>query len=234
MINVVNVRLIIVLMLGVFVLGGCASLGASPTPVSTAPAPTNVSSAPTNVSSTAVPAPAQPVKVSSACSLIPPTQSADTQLHAGDIPDTQAFVTYSSAPGRYQLKAPEGWARTVNGKGVSFIDKLDGVEVSITDASASPTAKSVSTNQAVVLEQTGKAVRDVCVQDVRLTTGSAVLIVYTSDSAANSVTGKQVRLENNAYLFFKNGKLATLTFSAPLGADNVDQWKLMSLSFSWV
>jgi len=62
----------------------------------------------------------------------------------------------------------------------------------------------------------------------------AVLMVYTSNSDPDPVTGKQVRLENNAYLFFKNGKLATLRLWAPLGADNVDQWKLISRSFRWV
>jgi hypothetical protein len=47
------------------------------------------------------------------------------------------------------------------------------------------------------------------------------------------VTGKQVRLENNFYLFLKNGKLALLTLWAPLGSDNVDQWNLIANSFKW-
>jgi len=48
------------------------------------------------------------------------------------------------------------------------------------------------------------------------------------------VTNKQVRLENNRYLFFHNGQLATLTLSAPVGADNVDQWARIAGSFKWV
>jgi hypothetical protein len=43
-----------------------------------------------------------------------------------------------------------------------------------------------------------------------------------------------VRLENNRYLFFKNGKIAALTLSAPIGADNVDQWARIAKSFKWV
>ncbi|MGH2412659.1 MAG: hypothetical protein ACRDEA_02975, partial [Microcystaceae cyanobacterium] len=58
----------------------------------------------------------------------------------GDIPDTQVFVTYSSPPGGYQLKVPEGWARRTHEKNVSFIDKLDGVEVTLRNATAAPTA----------------------------------------------------------------------------------------------
>jgi hypothetical protein len=72
------------------------------------------------------------------------------------------------------------------------------------------------------------------VQSVQLPIGPAVLITYTSNSDPNSVTGKQVRLENNRYLFFKNGKLATLTLSAPAGADNVDQWARIAHSFRWM
>ena len=143
-------------------------------------------------------------------------------------------MTYHSSVGGYELKVPEGWARTTNAVGVNFIEKLDGLQLSLSQSSAQPTAKSVSTNQAVALEQTGQGVRNACVQDVKLPSGSAVLIVYTSDSAPNPVTGKPVRLENNAYLFFKAGKLATLTLWAPLGADNVDQWALISHSFKWV
>jgi hypothetical protein len=84
------------------------------------------------------------------------------------------------------------------------------------------------------LQQTGNAVRDVKVQNAQTSSGPVILITYTANSDANAVTGKQVRLENNRYLFFSNGKVATLTLSAPLGADNVDQWARMSRSFRWV
>jgi hypothetical protein len=59
------------------------------------------------------------------------------------------------------------------------------------------------------------------------------LVKYESDSEANPVTNKHLRLENEAYVFYKNGKTATLTLWAPKGADNADQWKLMSESFHW-
>jgi hypothetical protein len=48
------------------------------------------------------------------------------------------------------------------------------------------------------------------------------------------VTNKRVRLENIAYIFYKNGKEATLTVWAPQGADNVDQWNRMANSFRWL
>ena len=51
-----------------------------------------------------------------------------------------------------------------------------------------------------------------------LPAGPAVLIVYTSNSDPNAATDKQIRLENNRYLFYRTGHEAALTFSAPAGA----------------
>lgn len=152
----------------------------------------------------------------------------------GDIPDNQAFVVYNSSLGGYKLEVPEGWARQANAKNVSFTDKLNGLEVVVTDQAQPLTAATVKAKQAVALEKAGRAVQIVNVKDVQLPSGKAVLVEYTSNSQPDAVTGKQIRLENNSYLFFKNGKLATLTLYAPQGADNVDQWQRISQSFRWL
>src|SRR5437016_1761173 len=47
----------------------------------------------------------------------------------GDIPDNQAFVTFTPPAGGYSIKVPEGWARTDNAGGVSFTDKFNTVQV---------------------------------------------------------------------------------------------------------
>lgn len=151
----------------------------------------------------------------------------------GDIPDNQAFVVYNSSLGGYKLEVPEGWARQANAKNVSFTDKLNGLEVVVTDQTQPITAATVKAKQAVALEKAGRAVQIVNVKDVQLPSSKAVLVEYTSNSQPDAVTGKQIRLENNSYLFFKNGKLATLTLYAPQGADNVDQWQRISRSFKW-
>ena len=67
----------------------------------------------------------------------------------------------------------------------------------------------------------------------KLPAGNVVLIAYTSNSEPNIVTGKQIRLENNRYLFFYAGRLVTLDLSAPVGADNVDPWRTITNSFTW-
>ena len=150
----------------------------------------------------------------------------------GDIPDSQVFITYASPLG-FSLQVPEGWARSDRADGARFADKYDGVDVSLTTVSGAPTVKTVQQSEAPELVRTGHAVKIVSVKSVKLPAGDGVVIAYTSNSAPNAVTNKQIRLENNRYFYFSAGRLVTLDLSAPAGADNVDQWKLMSESFHW-
>lgn len=150
----------------------------------------------------------------------------------GDIPDTQVFIEYRSALG-FSLKVPEGWARKDGPDGVSFTDKLDGVVVMISAAASPPSVESVKQVYVPKMEAAGRAVKVAGVRAVKVSGGSAILISYTSDSEPNAVTNKPVRLENRRYLYFRNGKLAELDLYAPFGADNADQWRMMSQSFRW-
>ncbi len=161
------------------------------------------------------------------------TQSEGTEQNPpGDIPDSQVFVTYVSPLG-FTLKVPEGWARSERADGARFADKYGSVDVFLADGPNAPTTKSVKANEAATLIKTGNAVKISAIKPVKLPAGNAVLIVYASDSAPNVVTNKRIRLENNRYLLFRAGRLAALDLSAPAGADNFDQWKLMAESFRW-
>lgn len=152
----------------------------------------------------------------------------------GDIPDSQAFINYANTAGKYQLDVPEGWARTENGSSVSFVNKFDGVKVDVGVTQLDrKNAASVRNDEAKVLKAKGRAVTINAVSDIKLPAGDAVVIKYTSNSEPNSVTNKKVRLENETYLYFRNGQEAMLTLWAPQGADNVDQWQRMSKSFRW-
>ena len=42
-----------------------------------------------------------------------------------------------------------------------------------------------------------------------------------------------IRDEVERYEFWRNGKQATLSLSAPVGSDNVDPWKVVTDSFTW-
>ena len=149
----------------------------------------------------------------------------------GDIPDSQVFVIYSADS--YTLKVPEGWARTVTGPNVSFASKLDGVSVTLTPAPIVPTLDWVKATYVPDLIKAGRAVKVTGVSAETLAGGPAIRIDYTSNSEPNPVTTKQIRLENSRHLFFKSDILAALDLYAPAGADNVDQWQLMSRSFAW-
>ncbi|MEO8242742.1 MAG: hypothetical protein ABI832_10540 [bacterium] len=150
----------------------------------------------------------------------------------GDIPDTQVFVTFTSDAG-YSLKVPEGWARSGIGTDVTFTDKLDGVSVSLASASTAPNVDWAKAHYLPQMVQAGRAVKVTQVSAVELPVGSAVLIAYSANSDPNPVTSKQLRLEGNRYLIWHKGAMAVLDMTAPFGADNVDQWKLMSDSFRW-
>ena len=149
----------------------------------------------------------------------------------GDIPDDQVFIVYT-APQGFTIKVPEGWARTDRPDGVSFADKYDSVDVAVTSGPA-PTVASVRAGEAATMEKTGHAVKIGSVKSVTLPSGEAVRIAYTSNSEPNPVTNRQIRQENERTIVGHGGRIATLTMSAPAGADNVDQWKLMNDSFRW-
>lgn len=150
----------------------------------------------------------------------------------GDIPDTQAFVTYNAESG-YSLKVPEGWARSNLRNGVSFVDKLDGVLVNEETENAAPTVETVKTTFIPALEKRSRALKLSQIELVKLPAGQVIRIVFTSNSEPNAVTNKQVRLENEIYIYHNGGKTVSLQLYAPYGADNVDQWNLMSHSFRW-
>ncbi len=152
---------------------------------------------------------------------------------SGDIPDSQVFVTYASSVGGYQLDVPEGWARRVDGTNVRFTFDFDGLSVKVTPARSCPTASTILANQAQALDASGRAVTGAHVIDLTMSGEPVVLLRYESNSAPNSVTNKEVRLENDAYFYFHNGRLAELRLWAPAGSDNVDQWRRISNSFTW-
>ena len=145
----------------------------------------------------------------------------------GDIPDDQVFITYASPLG-FALKVPEGWARTDRADGVIFADKYGKIEVAVTAGDLPMPKAAVDTVKASL-----RAVDVRKAETADRPAGKAVYVVFDSNSEPNAVTNKQIRLENDRYVFAKGGRVASVTFSAPKGADNVDQWLLMSKSFQW-
>ena len=150
----------------------------------------------------------------------------------GDIPDTQAFITYQSPLG-FSMEVPEGWARSTTPNGVRFVSKLDGLEISVWPRTQAPSLSSVEKNELARLKQQGRAIRISQVSKVVLPVGEAIKIIYSDNSKPNSITGKQVREERWRFLYYRKGLQVAVDFYAPYGADNIDQWHRMSRSFKW-
>ena len=96
-------------------------------------------------------------------------------------------------------------------------------------AATPPTLKDIVTR----LGQAEKGFKVVSIKEIRLPAGSSLFVKYESESDINPVANKRVRLEDEAYAFYKSWKIAILILWAPVGADNTDQWKLISESFRW-
>ena len=150
---------------------------------------------------------------------------------AGDIPDSQAFVAYSSTDG-YSLKVPEGWARSTDGAATVFTDKFNTIRIDTTLASTAPTVDSVKTDLApVAASLKGYAAGKITA--VSRKAGPVIMATYTQESAPNPVTSKAIRLDVERYVFWKAGKAAVVTLSSAAGSDNVDPWMIVTDGFSW-
>ncbi|HJY97337.1 MAG TPA: hypothetical protein VJ371_20500, partial [Streptosporangiaceae bacterium] len=107
----------------------------------------------------------------------------------GDIPDTTAYVAFRQGSGQYEVKVPEGWARTVSPAAVFFTDKLNIISIWTTKAAA-PTVASARAVEVPAIKHLlhGFALTGVSV--VSRPAGIAVLIRYSADSRPDPVTGK--------------------------------------------
>jgi len=152
---------------------------------------------------------------------------------AGDIPDDQAFVAYSTPGGGYSVKVPEGWGRTASGGTVTFTDKLNAIRIETAPAKAPLTARGTADVEVPKLEKTVKGFQAAKVSTVSRQAGQAVRIDYLADAKTDSVTGKTGKDAVERYEFFHKGKELVLTLSGPKGADNVDPWRIVTDSVQW-
>jgi hypothetical protein len=152
---------------------------------------------------------------------------------AGDIPDNQAFVSYSPPASHYSVKVPEGWARTSANRAVTFSDKLNAISMQEVAANAPLTVARASQTEVPKLAQTVKGFQAGKVDSVTRQGGTAVRISYLAAAKPDPVTGKAGQDAVERYVFFKGGHEVVLTLSGPKGADNVDPWKIVSDSVQW-
>jgi hypothetical protein len=151
----------------------------------------------------------------------------------GDIPDNIAFVPYRSAAGGFSITTPEGWARTVSKGSVDFTDKLNTVVVTWSPATVAPTVGSAKQVEIPELKRTTRAFTLGSVTPASLPAGPAVLVTYQANSDPSPVTGKQYRQDVQRYELFHRGQEVVITLLSPVGADNVDPWRIVTESLAW-
>jgi hypothetical protein len=151
----------------------------------------------------------------------------------GDIPDSTVYVAYSPSSGQYQVKVPEGWARTVAPAAVFFTDKLNVISI-YTIRAAAPTVASARGVEVPAIKHPLHGFALTGVTTVSRPAGTAVLIRYSADSQPDPVTGKVYRDTFERYEFYQNGTEAVVLLGGPAGADNVDPWRTVTSSFRWL
>lgn len=149
----------------------------------------------------------------------------------GDIPDTQNFLTLSAPRLRVSMLYPEGWTVQETASGASILDKNNLVRIALSRGST-PTAASVQT-QLAALKRTTPTLTASTPREISLKSGPAVKATYTTQSAPNPVTGKQVTLTVDRYELARAGRVAVIDLGTPVGVDNVDAYKRMIESFKW-
>jgi hypothetical protein len=151
----------------------------------------------------------------------------------GDIPDSTVYVAYRAGSGQYEVKVPEGWARTASPAGSSFTDKLNTITIQTSPATA-PTMAAARAAEVPVIQRSVHGFVLAGLSTVNRPAGMAVLIRYSADSQPDPVTGKVYKDAVERYEFYRNGTEAVVTLAGPAGADNVDPWRTVTNSFRWL
>ncbi|HEV7460127.1 MAG TPA: hypothetical protein VGN78_06310 [Solirubrobacteraceae bacterium] len=149
----------------------------------------------------------------------------------GDIPDNQAFITLRDAGARYSMQYPEGWVQRGGGSDVTLQDKSNLVHIVVRSGTA-PTAAAAA--QALAGEKrTTPSLQAGAPSSVTVGGRPAIKISYSTQSAANPVTGKRVLLLVDRYVLPTAGRYAIADLGTPKGVDNVDAYRKMIGSFRW-
>ena len=150
----------------------------------------------------------------------------------GDIPDNQVFLTYRNPTGGYQMSYPEGWTIKARGAEATISDKNNIVRIVI-GKGGPPSGTAVSAELARLKRSSPTLSFSAPIQ-IHVKAGRAVKASYSTRSAPNPVTGKQVLLLVDRYELGQGGKLATVDLGTPKGVDNVDAYRMMINSFRWL
>src|SRR2546423_11319526 len=162
----------------------------------------------------------------------PAAVSAEAKSAAsGDIPDNQAFVTLHDVAAGYSMQYPEGWVQRGGASDVTLQDKNNLVHIVVRRGTAPDAAAAA---QALAREKRATpSLQAAAPSSVTVAGRPAIKISYSTESAANPVTGKRVLLLVDRYVVPGAGRYAVADLGTPKGVDNVDAYRMMVGSFRW-
>jgi hypothetical protein len=152
----------------------------------------------------------------------------------GDIPDNQAYVAYAPRRAGYSVKVPEGWSRSTTNGATTFTDKLNSITMQTRPAAGAMSVADATRREVPTLAHRTHGFHAGRVSTVHRTAGDAIRITYTARGAPSPVTGRAVTDAVERYVFFHRGRDLILTLSGPKGADNVDPWRIVTDSVTWL
>jgi hypothetical protein len=150
----------------------------------------------------------------------------------GDIPDNQAFLTFTDPSAGYSIRYPEGWTRTGGRDEVTFKDRANVIHVAVATATA-PTPAAATAAVARMRSTDPTIVASGTPQRVTIDGSPVVKVTYTRLSKPDPVTGKRLPISIDRYEYAHGGKTAIVDLGTPKGVDNVDAYRMISRSFRW-
>jgi len=131
------------------------------------------------------------------------------------------------------VSVPEGWARTEEGASTVFTDKLNTVRIQTQPRPAPATIDSIRTTELPGIKAATDGFQLGTVSAAPRKPGEVVVVTYRGSAPANPVTGKTFDADFERYAYWHAGQEVILTLSGPVGADNVDPWRIITDSLAW-
>jgi hypothetical protein len=150
----------------------------------------------------------------------------------GDIPDNQQFLTFRDAKAGFRISYPEGWAQRGGSSSVTFQNNNNLIRI-VVQHGAAPTPAQVTA--ALAKERARRpSVSYGSTSTVGVQGAKVIKIRYSTVSQPNPVTGKRVKLLVDRYVYSHSGKVAIVDLATPSGVDNVDAYRRISKSMTWL
>jgi hypothetical protein len=150
----------------------------------------------------------------------------------GDIPDNQAFLTFTDPSAGYSIRYPEGWTRIGGSGEVTFKERANVIHVAVATAAA-PTPVAAAAAIARMRSADPTIAAGGPPQRVTIDGSPVVKVTYTRLSKPDPVTGKRLPITIDRYEYARGGKTAIVDLGTPKGVDNVDAYRMISRSFRW-